>query len=83
MDKEKFDKAIEIQRKIDWLEHNVDGRMTLPEKVDSSIAAGAIVTNLWNVYEKEISEFCEIIVKRYKKERTERIAQLKFEFEAL
>ena len=83
MDKEKFDKAVEIQREIDWLERNVDGLMTLPEKIDSSIAASAVITNLWKVYHNEISEFCETLVMRYKKERIERIAQLKVEFEAL
>ena len=83
MDKEKFDKAVEIQRKIDWLERDVEGCMTLPEKVDSSIAASAVITSLWRVYEGEISEFCENLVNRYRKERAERVAQLKVEFEAL
>ena len=83
MDKERFDKAVKIQQEIDWLEHNVDGRMTLPEEIDNSIAASAVITSLWRVYEGEISEFCENLVKKYKNERKERIAQLKVEFEEL
>lgn len=83
MDKEKFDKAVKIQREIDWLEHNADGRLTLPEKIDCTMAAEAVITSLWMVYESEISEFCETIVKKYKKEREERIEQLRMEFEAL
>ncbi len=83
MDKERFDKAVKIQQEIDWLEHNVDGRMTLPEKIDCIIAAETIITSLWRVYESEISEFCETLVKRYKKERAKRLARLLVEFEAL
>lgn len=83
MDKERFDKAVEIQREIDWLEHNADGLMSLPEKIDCLKAAEAVMTSLWRVYEREISEFCETLVKRYKKERKEKITRLKMEFEAL
>ena len=47
------------------------------------MAAKAVITSLWRVYESEISEFCETLAKRYKKERNEKIMRLKMEFEAL
>lgn len=83
MDKEKIDKAVSILNEIDWLERNVDGRMTLPEKIDNYRAAEAVIVNLWSLYENEISDFCQNLVKRYRHERVERIAQLKAEFDAL
>ena len=83
MDKERFEKAVEIQREIDWLEHNVDGLGTLPEKVVCQMAAVAVINNLWQFYGDEISEFCGNLVKKYRKERIERIERLKTEFEAL
>lgn len=83
MDKERFDEAVIIQREINRLEYNADGLMSLPEKIESLMAAKAVITSLWRVYESEISEFCETLAKRYKKERKEKITRLKMEFEAL
>lgn len=83
MDKEKFDKAVSIQKEIDWLERDVDGRMTLPEQINCQNAAETIISYLWTAYATEISRFCENLVKKYKKERVERIEQLKAEFDAL
>lgn len=83
MDKETFDKATKIQKEIHWLEYDIDGRMTLPEKIDNHCAAEAVIGNLWSLYENEISDFCQNLVKRYRHERVERIAQLKAEFDAL
>lgn len=83
MDRETFDKATKIQNEIHWLEYDIDGRMTLPEKIDNHYAAEAVIGNLWSLYENEISQFCENLVKKYKNDRAERIAQLRVEFEAL